>query len=185
MQVLSKTLYNLKSNTNYIFKYYCVNQLGSISDSQSINFTSLNYGAYLMKVSITFRSSITYGQYNSLACSLAQNFIIPYNRVMTEAMRFCGNVSYIFYSNDNTTISNQPDSNGDYIYGFYILPDYTQPADTTNTNIRNQLSLNSFTTTIITSTSNYIGLPSLVQMQTYIISSNILGRTSKSLLRPR
>lgn len=50
MQVLTKTLYNLKSSTNYIFKYYCQNQLGYISDSQSINFTSLNYGAYLMKV---------------------------------------------------------------------------------------------------------------------------------------
>jgi hypothetical protein len=50
MQVVSQTLYNLQSNTNYIFKYYCVNQLGHVSDSQSINFTTLNYGAYLMKV---------------------------------------------------------------------------------------------------------------------------------------
>ena len=77
MQVISKTLYNLQSNVNYIFKYFCVNQLGHVSDSQSINFTSLNYGAYLMKVEITFRGSITYQQYNDLACSLAQNFIIP------------------------------------------------------------------------------------------------------------
>jgi len=60
MQVYSKTLYNLKSSTNYIFKYFCQNQLGYISDSQSINFTSLNYGAYLMKVEITFRDLITY-----------------------------------------------------------------------------------------------------------------------------
>lgn len=50
MQVISKTLYNLQSNVNYIFKYFCVNQLGHVSDSQSINFTTLNYGAYLMKV---------------------------------------------------------------------------------------------------------------------------------------
>ena len=71
MQVLPKTLYNLKSNTNYIFKYFCKNQLGLISDSQSINFTSLNYGAYLMKVSITFRASINYGQFHDLSCSLA------------------------------------------------------------------------------------------------------------------
>lgn len=71
MQVLSKTLYNLKSNTNYIFKYFCKNQLGLISDSQSINFTSLNYGAYQMKVSITFRASINYGQFHDLSCSLA------------------------------------------------------------------------------------------------------------------
>ena len=83
MQVTSQTLYNLQSNVNYIFKYFCVNQVGHVSDSQSINFTSSNYGAYLMKVEITFRGSITYGQYNNLACSLAQNFIIPYTRVLT------------------------------------------------------------------------------------------------------
>lgn len=77
-QVLTKTLYNLKSNTNYIFKYFCRNQMGLISDSQSVNFTSLNYGAYLMKVSITFRNSINYGQYHDLSCSLAKNFKIPY-----------------------------------------------------------------------------------------------------------
>jgi len=71
MQVLNKTLYNLKSNTNYIFKYFCKNQMGLISDSQSVNFTSLNYGAYLMKVAITFRNSINYGQYHDLSCSLA------------------------------------------------------------------------------------------------------------------
>lgn len=50
MQVVTKKLYNLQSNTNYLFKYFCINQLGQISDSQSINFTSANYGAYLMKV---------------------------------------------------------------------------------------------------------------------------------------
>ena len=83
MQVISKTLYNLQSNVNYIFKYFCVNQLGHVSDSQNINFTSLNYGAYLMKVEITFRGSITYQQYNDLACSLAKNFIIPESRVLT------------------------------------------------------------------------------------------------------
>lgn len=43
-QTISKTLYGLKSNEDYIFKYFCVNQLGFFSDSQSINFTSLNYG---------------------------------------------------------------------------------------------------------------------------------------------
>lgn len=78
MQVLSKTLFNLKSNTNYIFKYFCKNQMGLISDSQSVNFTSLNYGAYLMKIAITFRNSINYGQYHDLSCSLAQSFKIPY-----------------------------------------------------------------------------------------------------------
>jgi hypothetical protein len=32
-------------------------------------------------VEVTFRGSINYGQYNDLACSMAQNFIIPYARV--------------------------------------------------------------------------------------------------------
>jgi hypothetical protein len=81
-------------------------------------------------------------------------------------MSYCGSSIYTFYPFDNSTILNQPDSNGWYIYGFYILPDYTQASDSTNANIRNQLSLNSFTTTIITSTNDYINLPSLVQMQT-------------------
>lgn len=168
MQVITKTLYNLQSNTNYLFKYFCVNQLGHISDSQSINFTSANYGAYLMKVEVTFRGSITYGQYNDLACSMAQNFIIPYARVQTEAMSYCGNTPYTFYSSSTTAMLNQPDSNGWYIYGFYIEPDYTLASDSTNANIRNQLSISTAATTIITSTSNYINLPSLVQMQTYL-----------------
>ena len=50
MQVIPKVIYNLQSNANYLFKYFCMNQLGHISDSQSISFTSANYGAYLMKV---------------------------------------------------------------------------------------------------------------------------------------
>jgi hypothetical protein len=70
-QVIWQKLYNLQSNSNYIFKYFCVNQLGHVSDSQTINFTTLNYGAYLMSVEVTFLGSITYAQYNALACSLA------------------------------------------------------------------------------------------------------------------
>ena len=105
-QTLSKTVYNLKSNTNYIFKYFCVNQLGSRSDGQSVRFTSLNYGAYLMKVSITFRGSIDYGQYHDLACSLAENFEIPYDRVNSEVMHYCGLKNSIFYHNDSSTIAN-------------------------------------------------------------------------------
>ncbi len=106
MQVLSKTLYSLKSNTNYIFKYFCRNQMGLISDSQSVNFSSLNYGAYLMKIAITFRNSITYGQYHDLSCSLAKSFKIPYERVMTEAMSYCNNKPYTFYNNDSSQIAN-------------------------------------------------------------------------------
>lgn len=73
-QTFQKTLYHLQSNAEYIFKYYCVNQMGVISDGQSLTFTSLNYGAYLMKVSITFRRGINYGQMQALTCSLAENF---------------------------------------------------------------------------------------------------------------
>lgn len=103
-QTLEKTVYNLKSNTNYIFKYFCVNQLGLESDGQSVSFISLNYGAYLMKVSITFQGSINYGQYHDLACSLAENFKIPYKRINTEAIHYCGLKNTIFYKNDSSVI---------------------------------------------------------------------------------
>jgi hypothetical protein len=82
-QTLIKPVYNLKSNAQYIFRYFCINQMGLISDGQSITFNSLNYGAYLMKVSIIFNGSITYQQYSDLTCSLALNFQVPYARIMT------------------------------------------------------------------------------------------------------
>lgn len=63
--------------------------MGIISDGQAKIFTSLNYGAYLMKVNILFYGTITFGQYNDLACSIAKNFYVPYSRVMTEAMSIC------------------------------------------------------------------------------------------------
>jgi hypothetical protein len=85
---------------------------------------------------------------------------------MTETMSYCNKKPYIFYSNDSSKITNEADSNGEYIYNFYILPDYTIPADTTNIDIRNSLSMHSFTSTIITKTTNYLALPELVQMQT-------------------
>jgi hypothetical protein len=97
---------------------------------------------------------------------MAQNFILPYTRILTEASSYCGSNTYVFYANDADFILNQPDSNGWYIYGFYIEPDFTLANDSTNTNIRNQLSISTSATTIITSTANYINLPSLVQMQT-------------------
>jgi len=78
---------------------------------------------------------------------------------MTEVMSYCGHKSYIFYSNDSSVIANEADSNGEYIYNFYILPDYTIPVDTTNVDVRNSLSMHSFTSTIITKTNNYLSLP--------------------------
>lgn len=126
--------------------------MGLISDGQSFIFNSLNYGAYLMKVSIIFRGSINYQQYNDLSCSLALTFQVPYSRVMTEAMSVCGGVITPFYTASTDLIIKQANSNGEYMYNFYILPDYTIPIDTTNANIRSSLTLSSTSTTIITST---------------------------------
>lgn len=52
------------------------------------------------------------------------------------------------------------------MYNFYILPDYSIPIDSTNSDIRSALALSSTSTTIITSTTNFIDLPELIQMQT-------------------
>lgn len=52
------------------------------------------------------------------------------------------------------------------MYNFYILPDYTIPIDTTNANVRSSLTLSSTSTTVITSTSNFQSLPTLIQMNT-------------------
>lgn len=119
-----------------------------------------------MKVSVTFRGLINYGQYKDLSCSLAENFNIPYRRVMTETMSWCQSTSLIFYKNNSSPISNVADTNGQYLYNFYILPDYSLALDNTNLNIRSNLALHSFTTTIITSTLNFAALPDFVQMQT-------------------
>jgi len=75
----------------------------------------------------------------------------------------------IFYSTSTSYILNEPDPNGRYIYGFYIQPDYTLISDTTNVDIRNQLSISSTSLNIISTTVNSVNLPSLVQMQTYLL----------------
>lgn len=112
-----------------------------------------------MKVSVTFRGAINYGQYKDLSCSLAENFNIPYTRVMTETMSSCQSTLLIFYKNNSSPIANMADTNGQYLYNFYILPDYSLAVDSTNMNIRSNLALHSFTTAIITSTSNFATLP--------------------------
>lgn len=83
MEIVPRKIYNLQSGTTYLFKYYCVNQLGHLSDGQTINFTSLNYGAYLMKVEVSLRGNLTYQQINDLSCSMASNFNIPLSRIIT------------------------------------------------------------------------------------------------------
>jgi hypothetical protein len=57
-------------------------------------------------------------------------------------------------------------TNNQYIYNFYIIPDYTLSRDLTNLNIRQLLSQQTFSTQIITTTTNFIDLPVLIQMQT-------------------
>lgn len=59
-----------------------------------------------MKVSITFRGAINYGQYHDLSCSLAENFKIPYDRVMTEVMSTCSSTGSIFYPTTSSVIAN-------------------------------------------------------------------------------
>ncbi|CAN5951124.1 unnamed protein product [Sphagnum jensenii] len=60
-QLINMTVYGLKSNSNYLFKYFCVNQNNQISSGQIVQFNSTNNGAYLMKVLINFAGNITYG----------------------------------------------------------------------------------------------------------------------------
>ena len=85
---------------------------------------------------------------------------------MTEAMSLCGGVITPFYTALSDKIVKKANTNGEYVYNFYILPDYTIPIDQTNANIRSALTLSSTSTTIITSTNNVISLPGLIQMQT-------------------
>jgi hypothetical protein len=86
--------------------------MGLISDGQSFIFNSLNYGAYLMKISIIFQGAITYAQYSDLSCSLALTFQVPYSRIMTEVMSVCGGVLTPFYSSTTESIIKDANSNG-------------------------------------------------------------------------
>lgn len=74
-------------------------------------------------------------------------------------MTICNNKQYVFYNNDSSVISNIADSSGYYTYNFYILPDYNIANDNTNVDVRNSLSLHSFSNIIITSTEDYLSLP--------------------------
>jgi hypothetical protein len=81
-------------------------------------------------------------------------------------MSVCGGSLTPFYTSVNNKVVKQANSNGEYVYNFYVLPDYTIPIDPTNANIRSALTLSSTSTTIITSTNNVLSLPGLIQMQT-------------------
>ncbi len=62
---------DLAGSSNYIFKYFCVNQLGFASGGQIVNFTtgSTNYG--LNKVELRLSKLLTITQANLLACYIA------------------------------------------------------------------------------------------------------------------
>lgn len=163
-QTLNQTVFNLKSNTKYIFKYFCVNQMGVISDGQTRIFNSLNYGAYLMKVNVVFEGKLNYKQYNDIACSMAHNFVVPYERVMTEAMSICKGPITPFYSTIYEEIANEPSEGNLYSYNFYILPNYKYPFDRVNNKIRAMLSIGATPTTVISLSEDFISLPMYTQM---------------------
>lgn len=102
--LLSQTVNGLRSNTAYQFKYFCMDQLGRMSEGQTINFTSFNSGGYLLKLQLLFNSSLQYGQISDLTCSMAQNLIVPYVRIMTSAMSTCYDRKLIFYPNLTTQL---------------------------------------------------------------------------------
>lgn len=81
-------------------------------------------------------------------------------------MSVCGGARTVFYTADTDVIANEANTNGEYLYNFYILPDYSIPVDLTNQNIRSALTLSSTSTNIITTTANSASLPQFIQMQT-------------------
>lgn len=94
---------NLVGNSNYIFKYFCVNQLGFSSGGQIANFTtgSTNYG--LNKVELRFNKLLTIGQANLLACYIAEVVQTPYSTVTTSTFSNCLNTSSLYYPTNTTT----------------------------------------------------------------------------------
>lgn len=110
---------NLVGNSNYIFKYFCVNQLGFPSGGQILSFTtgSTNYG--LNKVELRFNKLLTVGQANLLACYIAEVVRTPYSTVTSSTFSNCLNTSFVYYPTATTTYFDYPVGNI-YSYYFYI-----------------------------------------------------------------
>ena len=51
-QPLTKTVYNLKASSTYQFKYFCVNQLGLISDGILKSFSTADNGVFFILLGI-------------------------------------------------------------------------------------------------------------------------------------
>lgn len=136
--LIEQSVTELKSNSHYQFKYFCVDQLGRASEGQTINFTSFNTGSYLMKMILLFNSSLTYGQINDVSCSLSLNLLTAYDRLMTSSMSSCDKRQFIFYPNESTPLI-EPNVNDTYSYGIYVIPDKKLVVDDTNQKIRQVL----------------------------------------------
>lgn len=164
--LVNQTVSGLRSNSAYQFRYFCMDQLGRVSEGQTINFTSTNSGGYLLRLQLFFNSSMQYGQISDLACSLAENLLVPYLRVMTAAMSTCYDRRMVFYPNATTTLIEPTLSNGIYSYGIYILPDYSLQYDNTNANVKAKLSDPLFLSKMLTATANSSQLPWLISLST-------------------
>jgi|JI6StandDraft_1071083.scaffolds.fasta_scaffold76916_2 hypothetical protein len=164
--LVNQTVSGLRSNSAYQFRYFCMDQLGRISEGQTINFTSFDSGGYLLRLQLIFNSSLQYGQISDLTCSLAEKMVVPYLRVMTEAMSTCNDRKMVFYPNATTKLFDAPLSSGAYSYGIYLLPDYSLQYDNTNTNVKQKLADPLFLSKVITSTSNSSQLPWLISLST-------------------
>lgn len=105
----------LSGGNNYIFKYFCVNQLGYSSGGQLINFTTGVTNYTLNKVQLQYSFPLTIGQANQLACSIAEVLLTPYSTVITSTFSNCINTSLTYFPTLSTTYYDLL-QNGTYYY---------------------------------------------------------------------
>ena len=109
----------LSGGKSYIFKYFCVNQLGFSSGGQLINFTTAATSYGLNKVELQYSFALTIGQANQIACSIAEVLLTPYSTVTTSTFSNCINASLTYFSTLNTTYYDLLQNNT-YSYMFYV-----------------------------------------------------------------
>ena len=110
---------DLKGNRNYIFKYFCVNQLGFPSGGQIINYTTGSSIYGLNKIKLEFNNELTIYQANQISCYISEVLLTPYKSVTTSSFSNCFNVSYVYYTTDNTKYHDGI-QNGKFTYYFYV-----------------------------------------------------------------
>jgi hypothetical protein len=168
-QPVSLTLSRLFANSYYQLVYYCVNQMGAISNAASSVFSTPPNGAYLMKLNLTFSSMLTFKQYNDLACALATALPAPAARVWVENAGYCGNYPFPQYSFSD--LPNKTNSSGKFSYGFYLLPDYQASSDSLNSQALQVLSRSQFSSNLISLVPDAYNLPTLASLT----SSSVLN----------